>query len=167
MPQTAIICQLVANSGCVVWGQINTCNWTCNFVYSKLVNFKLFLIRLPPDFWPSSLANSWVTWLIMLSTPLKRTFSAFQPMRRQNDRGRASSPACRAVCATWTLGDFSVGVQSILQLNLNYRSKNMRLEMKFVSKFDKIKAFQRFYWSNSFHYYNDRRIYFENLIRNT
>ena len=46
MPQTAIICQLVANSGCVVWGQINTCNWTCNFVYSKLVNFKLFLIGL-------------------------------------------------------------------------------------------------------------------------
>ena len=44
MPQTAIICQLVANSGCVVWGQINTCNWTCNFVYSKLVNCNQDLI---------------------------------------------------------------------------------------------------------------------------
>ena len=46
MPQTAIICQLVANSGCVVWGRTNNCNWTCNVVYSKLVNFKLFLIGL-------------------------------------------------------------------------------------------------------------------------
>ena len=46
VPQTAIICQLVANSGCVVWGRTNNCNWTCNVVYSKLVNFKLFLIGL-------------------------------------------------------------------------------------------------------------------------
>ena len=52
MPQTAIICQLVANSGCVVWGQINTCNCTCKFVYSKLVNFKLILIELALVFWP-------------------------------------------------------------------------------------------------------------------
>ena len=44
MPQTAIICQLVANSGCVVWGHINTCNCTCNFVYSKLVNCNQDLI---------------------------------------------------------------------------------------------------------------------------
>ena len=44
MPQTAIICQLVANSGCVVWGQRNTCNWTCNFVYSKLVKCNQDLI---------------------------------------------------------------------------------------------------------------------------
>ena len=44
MPQTAIICQLVANSGCVVWGHINTCNCTCNFVYSKLVNCNWDLI---------------------------------------------------------------------------------------------------------------------------
>ena len=64
MPQTAIICQLVANSGCVVWGQINTCNWTCNFVYSKLVNFKLFLIGLATVFgllpWPT--ATPWPNW---------------------------------------------------------------------------------------------------------
>ena len=64
MPQTAIICQLVANSGCVVWGQINTCNWTCNFVNSKLVNFKLILIGLVQFlacFQAASMANSWVT----------------------------------------------------------------------------------------------------------
>ena len=142
MPQTAIICQLVANSGCVVWGQINTCNCPCNFVYSKLVNCNQYLICLIALFLGKQLSNSHLT----------RTFSAFQPMRRQNDCGRASSPACRAVCATWTLGDFSVGVQSILQLNLNYRSKNMRLEMKFESKMIKIikKNLKNFYGTKSF-----------------
>ena len=39
-----------------------------------------------------------------------------------------------------------MGVQSILQLNLNYRSKNMRLEMKFGSKMIKIiKKIKEFY----------------------
>ena len=37
------------------------------------------------------------------------------------------------------------GVQSKLQSKLNYRSNNMRLEMKFISKSDKIKDFQGFY----------------------
>ena len=58
------------------------------------------------------------------------------------------------------------GVQSNLQSHFNYRSKNMRLEMKFFKKSDKSKWLSKFFSANSFYILN-WRIYIKNLVRNT
>ena len=58
------------------------------------------------------------------------------------------------------------GVQSNLQSHFNYRSKNMRLEMKFFKKSDKSKWLSKFFSANSFYILNWRS-YIKNLVRNT
>ena len=58
------------------------------------------------------------------------------------------------------------GVQSIFQSKENYRRNNIRLEMKFFKKIDKIRLLSRFFSANSFYILNWRS-YIKNLVRNT